>query len=116
MPTGADTSWDPSQSDEHRENVEPNYRKLAWAVDSSLVSGALALFSALPLSTNPTERRWPFATSTVAVIAASWEVATLSVSSLANTCPCIPCGKGFGAGNFPLEKPDVTDYTEKDAP
>lgn len=37
------------------------------------MSGALALFSALPLSTNPTERRWLFTTSTVAVVAASWE-------------------------------------------
>ena len=48
-------------------------RTAAWAVDPSLTSGALALFSALPLSTNPTERRWLFATSTVVVMAAALE-------------------------------------------
>ena len=74
--TGAVTSWDDvdrAKLIEYRRNIVLNYRKLAWAVDPSLVSGALALFSALPLSTNPTERRWLFATSTVAVMAASWE-------------------------------------------
>ena len=62
-----------------------NNRAAPWGVDPSLVSGALALLSALPLSTNPTERRWLFATSTVAVLAAAW-------------------GAGFDVGG----RPDVT--------
>ena len=48
-------------------------RNADWVIDPSLTSGVLALFSALPLSTNPTERRWLFATSTVAVMAVALE-------------------------------------------
>ena len=47
-------------------------RAKRWVIDPSVVSGVLALFSALPLSNNSTERRWLFVTSTVATSAAAY--------------------------------------------